>query len=782
MNKSFNRLGIFIKNKHLILTIICLSLIIPSIIGALHLKMETGDNTFVSADSQVYRDYQRFTQRFSDRVVIVLVTADDLAQLVQPGNMAAMQAIEDRMVARTDVVSAIGPAFLIEQAVAQKNGSAELPTDPQAILEIITDPQNGTVRTDFRQVFPDNRHALIAITIGAKLSQDKQADMIKQIKQTVAGAGFTGDASAVVTGLPALRSDMEDLMQDSMRNMLILSVALMLAILAFIFRVRGFFAWRWLSLGIVFLGIIYTFGAMGILSTPITMVTMSVLPIVVGLGVDYAIQFHNRYDEERRKDKSTGDSIVNSVTYIGPAIGIAIVAACLGFAALFFSPVPMIRDFGLTLIIGVTACYLVSMVVLLTILYWHDRRQESRRRAAQAKARPQPDKQSTNIVEKGLSRLAPWVIKKPLAIVSVAALLAVAGLLVDSHIHTETSVMKFISQDIQAVRNMNAVESLGRGLVSTNLLVEAEDVADPAILAWVWQIEQRVNEEQSDIVAGTSSIADIIVQANGGQIPQDSQEVRQILEGIPEPIKRNLITDDFMAANIIVYNREVQTDVFEQLAKDLRDYTSERPDGVNVTVTGNTEIQVKLANALTSGREKMTLLGIAFVFVGILILFRFRLLRALLAILPMILIIGWSSVVMYLLGIKYTPLTATLGALIIGIGVEFTILLMMRYYEERNKGENPPRAMTTSIVRIGRAITASGFTVIGGFGALLIATGFPVLQDFGVVTMVNVFFALVAALVVLPPLIVWLDSWREKLGRMKRSAAELDPTGQSSPR
>jgi hydrophobe/amphiphile efflux-3 (HAE3) family protein len=774
MNKFFNRLGIFIKNKHVILVIIGLCLIVPSIVGAMQLKMETGDNTFVSANSRVYRDYQQFTQRFSDSVAIVLVTADDLDQLAQPGNMAAFQAIEDRMAAKTDVVSAIGPAFLIEQAVAQETGTPELPTDPQAILEIITDPQNGTVRADFRQVFPDNRHALIAITIDASLSQSKQADTIKEIKQTVAGAGFGGNASAVVTGIPAVRSDVEDLMRSSMRNMLILSVALMLVILAFIFRVRGFFAWRWLPLGIVFLGIIYAFGAMGILSIPLTMVTMSVSPILVGLGVDYAIQFHNRYDEERGEDKTTSDAIVNSVTHIGQAIGIAIVAACLGFAALFFSPVPMIRDFGLTLIIGVTACYLLSMLVLLAILYWHDRRQESKRKAAQGKARPQPDKQGTNIVEKGLSRLAPWVIKKPLAIVSIAVLLTAIGFLVDSHIHTETSVMNFISQDIPVVRNMNVVESLGSGLVSTNSLVEAKDVTDPAILAWMWQIEQRVNEEQSNIVAGTSSVADIVMQAGGGQIPQDSQEVRQILEGIPEPIKRNLITDDFTAANIIVYNREVQTNAFKELAKDLRDYTSERPNGVNVTVTGNTEIQVALANALTTGREKMTLVGIGFVFVGLLILFRFRLLRALLAILPMVLIIGWSSVVMYLSGIKYSPLTATLGALIIGIGVEFTILLMMRYYEERNKGENPPQAMTTSIVRIGRAITASGFTVIGGFGALLIAIDFPILRDFGIVTMLNVFLALVTALVVLPPLIVWLDSWREKHGREKGPQPALD--------
>ncbi len=128
----------------------------------------------------------------------------------------------------------------------------------------------------------------------------------------------------------------------------------------------------------------------------------------------------------------------------------------------------------------------------------------------------------------------------------------------------------------------------------------------------MWQIEQRVNEEQSAAVTGTTSIADVIMQATGGQIPQDPQVIRQILQEIPEPVKRNLITDDFTAANIIIYNREVSSAASKELAKDLRDYTSEHPEGVNVTVTGSTVIEAKLLAALTTGRERDDLTGCPF--------------------------------------------------------------------------------------------------------------------------------------------------------------------------
>ena len=409
----------------------------------------------------------------------------------------------------------------------------------------------------------------------------------------------------------------------------------------------------------------------------------------------------------------------------------------------------------------------MAMFFLLAILYWHDKR--SNRLIKTDETSDNAAIKKYHFVDRVLCRIAPSVIRNPAIIITIALLLTAAGLVADHSIKTETDQTKFISQDVPAIQNLNTLKSLGSSLVSTNLLVEAQDVTDPTVLEWMWQIEQRINKEQSDIVAGTSSIADVVMQANGGVIPQDSQEIRQILEKTPAPIKKNLITDDFTAANIIVNNRGLRTDVFKELAKHLKDYTSQHPAGVNVTITGNTQIQVQLAKGLTGGREQMTLIGIIFVFVGLFLLLRFKLLRALIAMVPMLLIIGWSSGAMYLLGMKYTPLTATLGALIIGIGVEFTILLMMRYYEERDKGNSPEEAMTTSIARIGRAIIASGFTVIGGFGALLIATDFPLIRDFGLLTMFDVFFALVTTLVVLPPLMVSIDRWRRER-QMKRQS------------
>jgi predicted RND superfamily exporter protein len=81
---------------------------------------------------------------------------------------------------------------------------------------------------------------------------------------------------------------------------------------------------------------------------------------------------------------------------------------------------------------------------------------------------------------------------------------------------------------------------------------------------------------------------------------------------------------------------------------------------------------------------------------------------------------------------------------------------MSRYFEERRRGLAPRDAMHTAAMRIGRAITASGLTATGGF-AVLAFSGFPLLDAFGKVTALNIGLSLLSALIVLPPLLVWLD-------------------------
>jgi predicted RND superfamily exporter protein len=118
--------------------------------------------------------------------------------------------------------------------------------------------------------------------------------------------------------------------------------------------------------------------------------------------------------------------------------------------------------------------------------------------------------------------------------------------------------------------------------------------------------------------------------------------------------------------------------------------------------------------------------------------------------------IGSSSFVIFVSGTDLNPLTSVSGPLIIAMSTEFSIILMSRYLEERSLGSDPDAAILSATTLVGRAITASALTVIGGFGVLAFS-GFPLLNAFGRVTALNIGMALLTAVLVLPPILVWAD-------------------------
>ncbi|HNX09328.1 MAG TPA: MMPL family transporter, partial [Methanothrix sp.] len=167
---------------------------------------------------------------------------------------------------------------------------------------------------------------------------------------------------------------------------------------------------------------------------------------------------------------------------------------------------------------------------------------------------------------------------------------------------------------------------------------------------------------------------------------------------------------------------------------------------VSVRETGDAVVMTTVIAALTTGRTEMTLLGLVLIFIVLLIIYR-DLIKALLPVLPMLVVIGWMGGVMYVADMKYTPLTATLGALILGVGSEYAILMMERFYEELGKIGEPMEALRITARRIGSALIASGLTTIFGFAAL-ISSPFLITNNFGVVTVMAIIFALLTTFTV----------------------------------
>jgi predicted RND superfamily exporter protein len=152
----------------------------------------------------------------------------------------------------------------------------------------------------------------------------------------------------------------------------------------------------------------------------------------------------------------------------------------------------------------------------------------------------------------------------------------------------------------------------------------------------------------------------------------------------------------------------------------------------------------------------------------VLLAIRRKLELAAVPLIPIAFATGWSALILFVIGIPLNPMSATLGALVIAISTEFSVLLSARYREERERGKGPAEAIDYAYRSTGAAVLASGATAIAGFAAL-IASNIQMLRQFGVVTVVDLTVSLLGVMVVLPAALIWAER------RGPFSVRDLDP-------
>ncbi len=757
------RLGRWIEGNPIIILTIAALFTVASVHYAQSITMESDTETYVDENSRLYVEYDHiFNDKFGTESIVVLVEGD---AATSPESLEAMDRLTRQMEAVENVLGTTSIAEMVMEAEAKETGVRKVPGSQEEIDEIL-EKIEATNPSMLTAILPDRRHTMISIELPTYLSEDRSTAILLETYSAVEVADFPSGADTTVTGDIPLHHDIEEEMNASMGELLVISCLLMVVALLLVFRHVHF---PLLPLPIVFLGIIWTFGMMGFLKVPLTMVSMAAFPILIGLGIDYAIQFQNRIEEEFQRGESIASAAIETVAHTAPAVLIALIITGAGFFSLFSSTVPMIQDFGLLCLIGIVMCYLSALFVGVTVLYLMERgRTERNSRNGEGR-------------KKKKSPIGPIVVKQAAfflhrwkAVLVVATVLTAVGQYADSQVPIETDFKEFIPQDLPPLSQFRHLNDIFGGTDRLNVIVQG-DVTDPETLIWMDEFGDYVVESR-DKVYGATSLATIVKSYNGGVIPGDESMVVAVLDRIPDEVKYQYI-DGHDTAQIILdigqaFDSLGQVGIERlqnEVDKDLIWF--EPPPGISVTQTGDMMVMNSVIDALTTGRREMTLLGLVLIFSILLLVYR-DLIKATLPVLPMIMVIGWMGGLMYLTGMKYNPMTATLGALILGVGSEYAILTMERFYEERRKTDDPMKALFTATGSIGPAIVASGLTTVFGFSALM-ASPFPMNSSFGTITVVSVILALFATFTVFPVLLIRLEYWRGHNAEAKTKAASF---------
>ena len=657
--------------------------------------------------------------------------------------------------------------------------------NPQFVSELVFDPSRGVgvPKARFASLFPSPNAALIQIRLKPGLSDTQAKNAIRLFKSAAAEPRFAmaGHQRYIVTGIPVVVDALATTVQHSIFILLGAAFLLMAATLALVFRTRM----RLLPLGLALAAAAMTYGFIALAGYDLTMASIAALPVLIGLAVDYAIQLQARFDESRAERLRPVAAARAAAVRGGPIVAGAGLATAAGFLVLLLSPVPMVHGFAVTVIVGIVlglACAATAGIA--TLARFTERRPTApdvppllpRARALARSTREQIAwSRAGDAIADGATRVSSWAartgraaldfaIDRPRNVLVASLALAALGWAADTQTHVASDVRKLVPQDMPALRDINTLQKETGVSGEIDVVVHGSDLTQPSVIAWMTDFQRRVltshgyrngdtcrQTKNPPQICPALSLTDLFRSAPASQV-----DARALLAAVPPYFSQAVISSDRATANLAFGIHLQGLDTQKAIVDDIRSQLNP-PPGVTAEVAGLPVLAAESNGKLSSGwRRALTILaGLAAVFL-VLFALRRRLSLAAVPLIPIALATGWSALILFVIGIPLNPMSATLGALVIAISTEFSVLLSARYREERVRGSEPAEAIDYAYRSTGAAVLASGVTAIAGFAAL-IASNIQMLREFGIVTVVDLTVSLLGVMVVLPAALVWAE-------------------------
>jgi len=623
----------------------------------------------------------------------------------------------------------------------------------------------GTPKQRFAYLFPSREAALVSVRLKAGLSERMRTHTIALIRQVVAMKQWRlqRGGSYLVTGEPVIVADLTGKITHSIELLLVAVMLVMAGTLSLIFSGRP----RLLPLGIALLAAALTFGALSVVGASLTVAQVAVLPVLVGLAVDYAIQFQSRVEEAFAEGVDDARvAIRHAATTSAPTIATAAVASVGAMLVLLLSPVPMVRGFGLLLVAGVAIAFMCALTAGSATLVLADRRGGTQAGGGRLDAslgaawRGARELLLDNPVNRFVGRVAlVEAVRRPGRVLGVGLALAALGWGLDTQTRVETDITKLVPQNLQSLQNLNALERATGVGGQLDLMVSAKDLTKPSTIEWMSSYESAVLKRfgySSARGCGKARLCPAfslpnLFQGQGTTTPKLTQgDVQGLLAAIPPYFSQDVIAPGGHVATLAFGIRLMPLAEQQHVIETMR-LSLHPPAGVSAQLVGLPVLAAGSGTQVASPwrRLETLLAGLAAVALVLMIAFRGDARRALVPLAPIALATGWSALILFAVRVPLNPMSVTLGALVIAISTEFSVLLSERYRQERLRGENAIGALRRTYGRTGAAVAASGVTAIAGFGVLVLSD-IRMLRDFGLVTLIDLSVSLVGVLVALP--------------------------------
>ncbi len=572
---------------------------------------------------------------------------------------------------------------------------------------------------------------------------------------------YRGPEELYYAGLSNTRRIINETMRRDLKVLVPISLLFIGVILLLTFRSP---AGVLLPLLNVTLATLWTVGLIGLTGVPISLITIMLPPLIIAVGSAYAIHFVTEHKEELAKGTPHREAALHVLRLLFAPVFLSIFTTLIGFGSQLGNSIPNIRTMGVFATAGISFAGLLALTVVPAILSFgrSTGRPAPRPAGATASRAPRVKRDMTH----HLGNLGGFAVTQRWPVIAATFLATAASVWGASRMKIDTDFLSYFRRDSEIRRTTDLIAKNLAGAATFYIVIDghqAESMKRPDVLHAIDDL-QRFMEKQPGIDK-TASIVDhmkLLHMAlnNDDPVYERIPETQGIIEEElllfmisrdPGALAR-YVNGDFSQISIFVRSRLVGTHEIRDATKRIEEYAKTHlPAGIEAHPTGTIIVLSNALEAIAIGQA--TSLGSALVIIFLTIAIYLRSIKAgILAMIPNLVPIAMVFGIMGFAGITLNIGTSIIASMALGIAVDDTIHLLIRYKRALLAGSSPGDAILAVLVEGGKPIVYTGITLCLGF-LILALSDFAIIRAVGILTGITMITGILVELFLTPSLL-----------------------------
>ncbi|MCZ6714647.1 MAG: MMPL family transporter [Deltaproteobacteria bacterium] len=683
--------------------------------GELRLEIDPSPNRFLPAEDEAKIFYDLVRKVFgSDETLLVVLGAEDV---FTRENLERL----DRMTKRIGSVDGVHHVVSLTNAINIRGVGDDLeiapfvsriPDDPEELARLRREALDHPIFAG-NLVSRDGRSAALLVYFMdftdtefiARGIDDQIGEIVEQER---------GDALTWITGTPHLKVvQIRMLFADLGRNLPLILVVGMI-VLAFSFRnLRGVF----LPALTVVVALVWTMGIAAWIGRPLNLVTVLVPPLLMILGLAYAVHVVSEYYDTLHEEPDGGNEsvTVRAVKKVGLPVLLTGLTTAASFLALMLSPMAPIREMGLLALVGILIAVVASLIVTPAML----EALGPPRRTGHAGQEAQSD-----WFGRFAARAAEFNLRNRTGIFVACAVFGVLALVAATQIRVGTEHIGTFKKDHPTRIAFEAVNERLGGANSFNVVVQASypnAFKEPANLRELESIQHWLDGQPE--IGATTSVVDYLKLINRGfhgndpnhlAIPESRRLTGQLFFfGANDEIE-NFVDKSYRMANVVVRANVIDSDRILDLSERIEQRLEQLPEHLKGTVTGNPILINRMLETVVRGQ--VLSLGGALILIYIILSLLFLSARTgLIALIPNVLPIAAFFGALGVSGVMLSPGTSMIASMALGVAIDDTIHYFARFNQDAKRFANERLATISALRAVGRPVTYTSIAICLGF-------------------------------------------------------------------